>query len=62
MEYNCLLQEAAKEDSAMVRLAYIAAYNISQFSSYEGRKTKPFNPLLGETFEFVNEDYKFFSE
>lgn len=62
MEYNSLLTEACKEESALVRLAYVAAYNISQFSSYEGRKTKPFNPLLGETFEFVNEEYKFFCE
>jgi len=46
----------------MVRLAYVAAYNIAQFSSYEGRKTKPFNPLLGETFEFVCDEYKFISE
>ena len=62
MEYNQLLVDAVTEQNSLVRLAYVAAHNISQFSSYEGRKTKPFNPLLGETFDYMTPEYKFFSE
>lgn len=25
-------------------------------------KNKPFNPLLGETYEFVSDSYRFFAE
>jgi Oxysterol-binding protein len=32
---------------------YIAAFAVSGYSGTAGRTTKPFNPLLGETFEFV---------
>jgi hypothetical protein len=35
------------------RLMHIAAFAVSGYSGTAGRTTKPFNPLLGETFEFV---------
>ena len=35
------------------RLLHIAAFAVSGYSGTAGRTTKPFNPLLGETFEFV---------
>jgi len=31
----------------------VAAFAVSPYSSSPGRTAKPFNPLLGETFEFV---------
>lgn len=33
---------------------YVAAFAASSYSSTVGRTRKPFNPLLGETFEFVS--------
>jgi hypothetical protein len=37
----------------MERLLRVAAFAVSPYSSTPGRTAKPFNPLLGETFEFV---------
>ena len=38
------------------------AFAVSSFSSNYGRLGKPFNPLLGETFELVRDDFRFISE
>lgn len=35
------------------RLLYVAAFAASSYSSTPGRTRKPFNPLLGETYELV---------
>ena len=32
-------------------MAYVAAFTISSYSTTERRTNKPFNPLLGETYE-----------
>lgn len=45
-----------------MRLAYVTAYSVSRFSGQYSKKTKPFNPLLGETFELVTDKFRFFSE
>jgi hypothetical protein len=43
---------------------YVAAFASSLYASTIGRVAKPFNPLLGETFEYVRPDknYRFFIE
>ena len=53
---------AAKTDDPIKRLAlaYIAFY--SGFSTLVYRKRKPFNPMLGETYELVTDKIKFVSE
>lgn len=53
---------AAETDDPIKRLAlaYIAFY--SGFSTLVYRKRKPFNPMLGETFELVTDKIKFVSE
>ncbi|KAK8049344.1 Oxysterol [Apiospora phragmitis] len=59
LEYAQLLDKAAKLNSADERLVYMAAFAISQFSGYRGKERatrKPFNPLLGETFELLRTD------
>ena len=40
------------------------AFAVSGYAGTEGRTRKPFNPLLGETFEYVNPEkgFRFFSE
>lgn len=39
---------------SMERLMHIAVFAISSYGGTVGRLCKPFNPLLGETFEFVH--------
>ena len=43
-------------------MAYVAAYSCTRYSSIIGRMQKPFNSLLGETYELVTTKYRFFSE
>ncbi|VDK73674.1 unnamed protein product [Litomosoides sigmodontis] len=45
------------------RIAYVTAFAVSNYSGMVSRKHKPFNPLLGETFDFVsNEGWKYHAE
>jgi len=52
LEYSYLLDRASEKLDISERLAYTAAFAISVYSATAKRTTKPFNPLLGETFEF----------
>lgn len=47
-----------------MRILNVAAFAVSGYASTEGRSCKPFNPLLGETYEadFPDKGLKFFSE
>ncbi|KAH7730310.1 Oxysterol-binding protein [Aphelenchoides avenae] len=51
LEYANLLDRAAAEDDPLRRMAYVAAFAVSAYSTTAHRTTKPFNPLLGETYE-----------
>ncbi|RAL04373.1 uncharacterized protein BO80DRAFT_452464 [Aspergillus ibericus CBS 121593] len=64
LEYADLLDIAADRPDSMERLVYVAAYAASEYASTIGRVAKPFNPLLGETFEYARPDkgYRFFVE
>lgn len=64
MEYADLLDLAATRTDSIERLTYVAAFAASEYASTIGRVAKPFNPLLGETFEYVRPDkgYRFFIE
>lgn len=64
MEYNQLLDKTAliKEGGPEKRLAWIAVYAAAQLTICERNCTKPFNPLLGETYEYVTDDFEFLSE
>ncbi|GJN69260.1 oxysterol-binding protein [Purpureocillium lilacinum] len=64
MEYADLLDLAADRADSIERLVYVAAFAASEYASTIGRVAKPFNPLLGETFEYVRPDknYRFFIE
>lgn len=61
-EYTHILDQAAKEEDPMRRIAMIGIYQVSGLSIIERAVTKPFNPLLGETFEFVNDDFEYIAE
>lgn len=64
MEYADLLDLAADRTDSIERLLYVAAFAASEYASTVGRVAKPFNPLLGETFEYARPDknYRFFIE
>lgn len=64
MEYADLLDRAVERADSIERLIYVAAFAASEYASTIGRVAKPFNPLLGETFEYVRPDknYRFFIE
>ncbi|XP_019899102.1 oxysterol-binding protein 1 isoform X1 [Esox lucius] len=51
LEYYELLDKAAKCQSSLEQLCYVAAFSVSSYSTTVHRTGKPFNPLLGETFE-----------
>ena len=64
MEYADLLDIAADRPDSTERLVYVAGFAASEYASTIGRVAKPFNPLLGETYEYVRPDkgYRFFIE
>lgn len=64
MEYTDLLDTAAERLDSTERMVYVAAFAASEYASTIGRVAKPFNPLLGETYEYARPDkgYRFFIE
>lgn len=50
-EYTEILDTAAKCLDPCEQLAYVSAFTISSYSTTANRTGKPFNPLLGETYE-----------
>ncbi|KAJ9585564.1 hypothetical protein L9F63_002640, partial [Diploptera punctata] len=65
LEYSELLDKAAEVDDPYERMVYIAAFAVSSYgSSYFRAGSKPFNPLLGETYECIREDkgFRFIAE
>ncbi|XP_078384426.1 oxysterol-binding protein-related protein 1-like [Oculina patagonica] len=59
MEYVYLLHTAASFEDQLQRMQYVCAFAISSTASNLDRLGKPFNPLLGETYELVREDLGF---
>lgn len=62
MEYEDLLVRANREFDSKKRLMFVAAYGAAQYASAQKRITKPFNPILGETYEYVCSKFKYFGE
>ena len=64
MEYTDLLDTAVDRVDSTERMVYVAAFAASEYASTIGRVAKPFNPLLGETYEYARPDkgYRFFVE
>ncbi|KAH8740510.1 oxysterol-binding protein 3 [Cryptosporidium ryanae] len=62
LEYHELLSKASKTKSIEERVAYITVFASSALSSTFQRLSKPFNPLLGETFELTHRGFKFIGE
>lgn len=62
MEYADILDRACAENDSVRRTALITAHCISAWTNIERRMNKPFNPLLGETFEYVTNEYRIICE
>lgn len=58
LQYEHLLQKAAEAEDPLDRLVFLAAFNCALYSAAI-RTKKPFNPILGETFEVVSKDERF---
>ncbi|XP_035790026.1 oxysterol-binding protein 1-like isoform X2 [Anopheles albimanus] len=50
-EYAEILDKAAQAKDTCEQLAYVTAFTVSSYSTTSNRTGKPFNPLLGETYE-----------
>lgn len=63
MEYSSLLDAAASDPiKPAERLMYVTAFAVSYFANSRVKERalrKPFNPMLGETYELVREDLGF---
>ncbi|KAF8335486.1 Oxysterol-binding protein [Cantharellus anzutake] len=58
LEYHSLLSEAAAESDPIKRLTYVAAFVVSGYACTKLRASrKPFNPMLGETFEDIRTNF-----
>ncbi|XP_044531047.1 oxysterol-binding protein-related protein 7 [Gracilinanus agilis] len=65
LEYSNLLDQASRTPDPCERMLYIAAFAVSAYSStYHRAGCKPFNPVLGETYECERPDrgFRFISE
>ncbi|XP_022726917.1 oxysterol-binding protein-related protein 1D-like isoform X2 [Durio zibethinus] len=67
LEYSYLVDRAlewGKQENDLMRILNVAAFAVSGYASTEGRQCKPFNPLLGETYEadYPDKGLHFFSE
>jgi len=57
-----LLERAALEPDPLLRMAIMSTFHMTRFQSIPERISKPFNPLLGETYELVCTKYRMLVE
>ncbi|XP_061487074.1 oxysterol-binding protein-related protein 2 isoform X1 [Rhineura floridana] len=64
MEHTYLINKACSHSNPVERMQAVAAFAVSAVASQWERTGKPFNPLLGETYELIREDlgFRFISE
>ncbi|CAO2577356.1 Oxysterol-binding protein-related protein 2 [Lemmus lemmus] len=64
MEHVYLIHKASDQSQTLERMQSVAAFAVSAVASQWERTGKPFNPLLGETYELIREDlgFRFISE
>mmetsp|Transcript_16012 Transcript_16012/g.13990 ORF Transcript_16012/g.13990 Transcript_16012/m.13990 type:complete len:204 (+) Transcript_16012:61-672(+) len=62
MQNENVIAEAAKQEDSLKRLVYLTGFVISQYGGTQFRCSKPFNPILGETFEMKSNDWTFIAE
>lgn len=57
-----LYDKAAVEDDPVRRIVLAACGNTTLFATTKVRNRKPFNPMLGETYEMVTDKFRFVAE
>ncbi|KAL1493237.1 hypothetical protein ABEB36_011329 [Hypothenemus hampei] len=62
MEYAHLLKTAAEQQDPLRRMEYVIGFAVSALAANWERLGKPFNPLLGETYELEREDFRIICE
>jgi hypothetical protein len=63
MHYHHIMEKAMEiVDDDSKRLALIGIYILSQYADAHLRVRKPFNPVLGETYELIQPTYRYLSE
>lgn len=62
MYFNHFLTEASHQESSTKRMLFVAARMVCSQFVIPDRTGKPFNPLLGETYELLTPDFRYFSE
>ena len=58
LEYAAFVEKASHEPSVLMRALWMTLFAVSPCNSIILRDRKPFNPLLGETFEWTSMDGK----
>ncbi|OUC41150.1 putative PH domain protein [Trichinella nativa] len=56
LEYSSIVDKAAQCGDVYEQMCYVAAFTVSSYSTTTNRTGKPFNPLLGETYEWDRTD------
>lgn len=62
MHYEDLMRKGIECNDSCKRMAYFAVFQISNYGNIIGRTSKPFTPVLGETYEIVTPHYKYLAE
>lgn len=62
MNNEKIIKLAAEQTDPLLRMCYLAAFNIAMYGQTMNRISKPFNPILGETFEMTGDDWKLLAE
>lgn len=58
MEYSHLIRIASEQTDPIDRMKYIAAFAVSALACNYDRLGKPFNPILGETYEIQRDEFR----
>ena len=58
MNYSYLLRASPSLPDPMLRLQQVATFAVSALASNNDRMGKPFNPMLGETYQLEQDDFK----
>ena len=59
---DSIMSKAAIEEDPVKRLALAVISTLQAPNSMRMRKKKPFNPMLGETYELVTDEFKIVAE
>jgi len=62
VQYHSLLTAAAKQTCPLKRLAHVAVFACTPYATSVKRLQKPFNPILGETYEVSHLGYRMIAE